>query len=109
MSKLDELRLVLCNCPDAISAGQIAERLVELRLAACVNVLPGVKSVYRWEGKIESAEEYALLIKTTSAVYAQLERTIIGLHPYELPEIIAMSVTHGLPDYVEWVHENTGH
>ena len=103
-----EYRLVLCTVPDRAVGERIAEALVERRLAACVNLLPGVTSFYEWKGKVERDEELQLLIKTTAARYAELERTVVELHPYELPEIIAVSLTEGLPGYLAWIDENTG-
>ncbi|SCK10412.1 divalent-cation tolerance protein CutA [Vogesella sp. LIG4] len=100
--------LVVCNVPDAILARQMAETLVGERLAACVNILPGCESVYRWQGKLESASEIPLLIKTTDTVYAALERRIQELHPYEVAEIIALPIVAGLAAYQQWVAEETG-
>ncbi len=98
-------QLVFCTCPDRESAGQLATALVEQHLAACVNILPGIHSVYRWQGEMESANELLLLIKTHSGVYRALERLIVQLHPYELPEIIAVPVENGLPAYLDWISE----
>jgi periplasmic divalent cation tolerance protein len=99
--------LVLTNLPDAYSAHALAGALVEARLAACVNILAPCRSVYRWQGKLESAEEVPVLIKTTAARYAELEAAIRARHPYELPEIIAVPVDHGLPAYLDWVTAET--
>ena len=99
--------LVLTNLPDRESAMKLARGLVEGRLAACVNVLSGCASVYRWQGAIEEAEEVPVLIKTRAARYADLEAAIRGLHPYELPEIIAVPVVRGLPGYLQWVADET--
>jgi len=99
--------LVLCNCPDGQTAEAIAHRLVQDQLAACVNILPEVKSIYRWQDKIENALEHTLLIKTTAATYPLLQTVITELHPYEVPEIIAIPITQGLPAYLDWIHENT--
>jgi periplasmic divalent cation tolerance protein len=95
--------LVLTNLPDADSARVLAEHLVAERLAACVNILASCQSVYRWQGKVEAAEEVPLLIKTTEARYAALEAAIRARHPYELPEIVAVPLCHGLPAYLDWV------
>jgi periplasmic divalent cation tolerance protein len=102
-----ETLLVVTNLPDRDAAMRLARALVEQRLAACVNVLNGCTSVYRWEGAIEETEEVPLLIKTRAARYPELEALIRELHPYELPEIIAVPVVRGLPDYLEWVAEDT--
>ncbi|MDX9707201.1 MAG: divalent-cation tolerance protein CutA [Azospira sp.] len=95
--------LVLANCPDAGSAETIAEALVEAGLAACVNVLAPVRSVYRWHGAVERASEVPLLIKTTAARYAALEAAILARHPYTVPEIVAIPVERGLPAYLDWL------
>lgn len=99
--------LVLTNLPDAPSAEALAKALVSARLAACVNVLAPCRSVYRWQGEVESAQEVPLLIKTTATRYAALEAAIRARHPYELPEIIAVPIAHGLPDYLNWVVAET--
>ena len=99
--------LILTNLPDANSAQALAATLVSERLVACVNVLAPCRSVYRWQGAIESAQEVPLLIKTTAARYADLEAAIRAAHPYELPEIIAVPIAHGLPDYLDWVVTET--
>jgi len=102
-----EVLLVLTNLPDQASAKRIAEALVEHRVAACVNILAECLSVYRWQDKMEAANEVPLLIKTTRAVYPRLEKIIREHHPYELPEIIAVSVDAGLPGYLQWVAQET--
>lgn len=99
--------LVLTNLPDAESARALAGRLVEARLAACVNILAPCRSVYRWEGRIEDATEVPMLIKTTAARYAELEAAIRAGHPYSLPEIVALPIERGLPDYLGWVAAET--
>lgn len=99
--------LVLTNCPDEESANAIALALVEERLAACVNILPRVQSIYRWEGAVESATEIPLLIKATAANYSALETAIRDRHPYTVPEIIALPVERGLPAYLEWIASET--
>jgi len=102
-----ETLLVITNFPDRAGAEQLAHSLVEARLAACVNLLPPCRSVYRWQGAIEAAEEHTLLIKTTRDRYAALETAIRSGHPYELPEIVAVPVTAGFPAYLEWVAAGT--
>jgi periplasmic divalent cation tolerance protein len=99
--------LVISNLPDRASADRLAQALVERRLAACVNILAPCRSVYRWQGALESAEEHPLLIKTTADRYSALEEAIRGLHPYELPEIVAVPLTAGLPEYLTWVAAET--
>lgn len=102
-----ETLLVITNLPDAYSAHALAGALVEARLAACVNILAPCRSVYRWQGRTENAEEVPVLIKTTAARYAALEAAIRARHPYELPEIIAVPVDRGLPEYLAWVATET--
>ena len=100
-----ETLLVLTNCPDEEAANTIALAIVEARLAACVNILPRVQSIYHWQGRVESATEIPLLIKSTAASYPALQEAIRALHPYEIPEIIALPIGHGLPAYLNWVAE----
>ncbi|WP_374325504.1 divalent-cation tolerance protein CutA [Azonexus sp.] len=97
--------LILTNCPDDAVANAIALAVVEEGLAACVNLLPRVQSIYRWQGAVESASEVPLLIKASAANYPALEQRIAELHPYELPEIIALPITRGLPAYLNWLAE----
>jgi periplasmic divalent cation tolerance protein len=104
---MSEVLLVLTNLPDRASAERVAEALVIQRVAACVNVLAECASIYRWEGKLEHASEVPLLIKTTRAAYPKLEDALRKLHPYELPEIIALPVDTGLPEYLNWVVQET--
>lgn len=104
---MSETLLVLTNAPDPETADAIARCLVDQRLAACVNVLAPCRSVYRWENKIEDAAEIPLLIKTTSTRYAEVERTITQAHPFDTPEILSFPVTYGLPDYLDWVAQET--
>ncbi len=99
--------LVLTNLPERETAEKLAWSLVEERLAACVNILAPCRSVYRWRGAIESADEYPLLIKTSVERYPALELAIRRAHPYELPEIIAVPLAAGLPGYLEWVAAET--
>jgi periplasmic divalent cation tolerance protein len=103
----DAALLVFTNAPDREVAGRIAEALVDKRLAACVNVLAGCTSLYRWQGEVERVEEIPMIIKTRAARYPEVEALIRHLHPYELPEIVAVPVTRGLPDYLQWVAEET--
>ncbi|MDH5445845.1 MAG: divalent-cation tolerance protein CutA [Gammaproteobacteria bacterium] len=100
--------IVLCTCPDEQTATVIADRLVEEGLAACVNILPGIMSVFQWQGKIEHDDEYLLVIKTQESRYQDLEIMVQQLHPYELPEIIAVSIERGLSGYLEWIDRSTG-
>jgi periplasmic divalent cation tolerance protein len=99
--------LVLTNLPDREAAERLAERLVAQRVAACVNILAPCRSVYRWQGALQRDEEHPMLIKTTGERYAVLEQAIRDAHPYELPEIVAVSIERGLPAYLSWVAEET--
>jgi periplasmic divalent cation tolerance protein len=100
--------LVFTNAPDQATAQRLAQELIARRLAACVNLLAPCRSVYHWQGAVETAEEVPVLIKTTSAQYENLQKAIIELHPYELPEIIAVPVARGLPAYLNWIAAETG-
>ena len=102
-----ETILVFSNLPDQASATKLAAVLIEQRLAACVNVQAPCTSVYRWQGKVETATEVPIFIKTTREHYPALEAAIRAHHPYELPEIIAVPLVAGLPAYLEWVHTET--
>ena len=99
-----EAVLIISNFPDQKTATLLAEALVEQRLAACVNVLSPCVSIYRWQGKIESAGEVPVLIKTRKQHYDRVEQLIKMMHPYELPEIITINVDGGLPRYLQWVN-----
>lgn len=100
--------VVLCTAPDRDTAMMLAETAVNERLAACVSVIPGITSVYEWQGKAETDTELQLIIKTSQASYARLQQRLLELHPYELPEIIAVPVTEGLAGYLSWINETTG-
>ncbi|MBK1732968.1 divalent-cation tolerance protein CutA [Thiococcus pfennigii] len=99
----DDPLLALCTCPDPATAERIARALVEERLAACVNVLPGITSLYQWRGRVERDAEVALLIKTVGARFEALRARLVALHPYEVPEVIATPIVAGLPAYLDWV------
>ena len=103
----EETLLVFTNLPDRDAALVLARALVERRLAACVNVLGACTSVYRWQGNMEEAAEVPVLLKTRATRYAEVEATIRELHPYELPEIVAVPIVRGLPEYLDWVAEET--
>jgi periplasmic divalent cation tolerance protein len=100
--------LVLTNLPDRAAAERLAQMLIEKRVAACVNILAPCRSVYRWKDAVQHDEEHPMLIKTTGEGYAALEAAIRAGHPYELPEIIAVTVERGLPAYLDWVAAETG-
>lgn len=99
--------LVINTCPDAETAQRIAHALVEQGHAACVNIVPGLRSVYRWQDAIQEDAECLLLAKTRESRVAALTDAVRGLHPYELPEVIAVPVTAGLAPYLDWVRDNT--
>ena len=103
LSMSTNLQLVLCSVPNRETAEHIAETLVSEQLAACVNIIPGIVSIYRWKEAIEKDGELLLLIKTTRNMYESLEHRIQALHPYELPEIIAVSIQTGQTDYIKWI------
>jgi periplasmic divalent cation tolerance protein len=103
MSNPDEIQVIFCTVPDTTTGERIARYLLEQRLAACVNLIAGIRSFYRWQGQIESGEEVLLKIKAARADYARLETAIRSQHPYELPEIIAVSVSNGFTEYLDWV------
>lgn len=99
--------LVLSTCPGSITAKNIANELIADQLAACVQVVPGVQSFFRWVGKVDNKEEHLLVIKTTAARYPELEEKIKALHPYELPEIVAVPISDGLAGYLTWINDCT--
>jgi periplasmic divalent cation tolerance protein len=96
-------QIILCTCPDKDTAEKIARLLLNDKLTACVNILPGITSMYLWHEQIESAQEQLLLIKAKKSCYEAIEKTIIEHHPYELPEIIAVPIENGLPEYLHWI------
>lgn len=101
------IQLILTTAPDADIAESLAHQLVESGLAACVKQLGPCQSTYRWQGQIESATEFPLLIMSDESRYAELEAWLKNAHPYDLPEIIALSCANGLPEYLSWVSEST--
>jgi len=103
---MESVRLVLCSFPDLDAARQIGTLLVERQLAACVNLLPGAQSIYHWQGKVESAPEVLGLFKTTEALLQEFERALTELHPYEVPEIIAIRPDAVAGPYRAWLLES---
>jgi periplasmic divalent cation tolerance protein len=99
--------VLLCSCPNEADARRIAEALVESRLAACVNMIRGVESIYRWEGEIETAKEVLLLIKSTAERWDELRARITELHTYDTPEIIALPISAGSEKYLNWIGRET--
>lgn len=104
----DAALLVLTQMPDHASARALARALVESRLAACVSVGAPVDSLYHWDGQIETAREVPVTIKTRRERYAAVEAAILAGHPYELPEILAVPILHGLERYLDWIRAETG-
>lgn len=100
--------IVLCTFPDAEKARQIGAALIERQVAACINLLPGVTSIYRWEDKIEEESEVLGVIKTTEESYPALEAAILELHPYDTPEVIALPVEQSAEKYLKWVSGQVG-
>ncbi len=91
---------------DARQAEEIARRLVEEKLAACVNIIPSVRSVYRWKDRVEESTELMLVVKTEQRVFEKMKRRVLELHSYELPEIIALNISEGLEGYLDWINTN---
>ena len=100
--------IAFCTFPDAETARKAVKEIVDLRLAACGNVLPEVHSVYRWQGKVESSDETLVIFKLAADRYAQFETKLRSLHPYDVPEIISCKIDNGLPEYLRWVIESCG-
>jgi len=100
--------VVLSTCETAEEADRIATALVENRLAACVNIVPGVRSVYRWKGAVEKADEFLLVIKTSRPLLEKAQAEIERIHSYDLPEAIALAVVDGSEQYLEWMNSNLG-
>ena len=103
----DAAILVLTSLPDAESARALARSLVKGRLAACVNVGAPVESMYHWRGEIETAQEVPVVIKTRESLYPAVEAAVLAVHPYELPEVVAVPVSHGLEGYLDWIRAET--
>jgi periplasmic divalent cation tolerance protein len=101
-------RNILTTAGSQEEAGKIAHALVERRLAACVNIVPQIGSVYRWQGKVETAQEWLLLIKTQAELYERVRDALKELHSYDLPECVMLEVTAGSHEYLDWVTQNTG-
>jgi len=108
MALATKTRIIFVMAANEEEASMIARTLVEEQLAACVNIISPVRSIYRWQAKIEESGECLLLIKTSTRNYARLERRVKDLHSYDVPEIIAMTLAHGSSDYLKWIAESTG-
>lgn len=104
---MTEVRVVLVTVPDEESGLALARSLVDERLVACANLVPGLRSVYRWQGSIEEAKELLLILKTRAELVGDLARRVAELHPYDVPEVLALEVGGGLPAYLDWVEAET--
>ncbi len=104
----DEVLLAFSTFPDPETARRIARQLIAENFAACANMIPAIESIYRWQGKIEQGNETLVLFKTTAARSAAFQEKLKSLHPYDVPEIIFIPLTDGLPEYLRWVVDNSG-
>ena len=107
MQNQGEFLLVQTSCPDKESAVALAQEIIKKKVAACVNVLPEVTSFYEWKGDVKQDSEILLLIKTQKSRYLDLQAVICESHPYELPEVIAVTITDALPEFLSWIREET--
>lgn len=103
---MTDKRIVLTTAGSEEEAGKIARQLVERRLAACVNIVPRIKSVYRWKDNVEEAEEWLLIVKTTAAAFASVRAAIVELHSYEVPECLCLEIEDGSKEYLQWIGES---
>ena len=103
-----EYQIILNTCSDKDAATNIANTLIDEGLAACVNIIPGLTSIYSWRGQRETGTEVLLMIKTRTELYSQVESRIVSLHSYELPEILSVPIEHGLKAYLDWIDNSTG-
>jgi len=103
---MSDKRIVLSTCGSLEEARRIAQALVERRLAACVNIVPNIESIYRWKGEIETSSEHLLVIKTTERAFASLREAIAGLHSYDIPECIELAINDGSAAYLRWIEES---
>jgi len=104
---MSEISIVLVTAGSAEEAAAIGRTLIEERLAACANIVPGIRSIYRWKGKIYDEQEFLLIIKTRTSLFEAVQKRVKELHSYEVPEIISFPVARGLPQYLEWVQAET--
>jgi periplasmic divalent cation tolerance protein len=100
---MTEVFVILCTCPNAIEAEKLAAGLVEHGMAACVNILPEIRSIYRWQGVLHNEAEVLMIVKTTRQAYSRVEKWLSKHHPYDVPEILAIPVQAGSSDYLDWV------
>jgi periplasmic divalent cation tolerance protein len=105
---MTDKRIVLCTCGSEVEAAKIARYVVEHQLAACVNILPRIESIYRWQGKVEASHEWLLLIKTTAEKFVEVRAAIAELHSYDLPECVAIAIEDGSAEYLAWIGDSVG-
>jgi periplasmic divalent cation tolerance protein len=103
---VEQILIAFCTFPDPNTARKVVNEIIDLRLAACGNILPPIHSIYRWKGKLESSEETLVIFKLEAERYGDFEAKLRALHPYEVPEIISVKVDSGLPEYLRWVAES---
>src|SRR2546423_7196774 len=103
---MGKVHIALCTFPDADTARKIVKEIVDLRLAACGNIIPAVHSIYRWQGEVESADEVLAIFKLHASRYSEFETKLQSLHPYDVPEVISCEIDNGLPEYLRWVTES---
>ena len=105
---MNEVRIVLCTFPDVALARQIGTVLVEMQLAACVNLIPGVESIYHWQGQLETSTEVLAIFKTSAAAWPAFQRALMDRHPYAVPEIVALEPSSVAPAYQAWLLGSLG-
>ncbi len=105
---MEDAVVALVTAPDEATAASLARAFVEARLAACVNLVPRIRSIYRWQDRVEDEAEVLMIVKTRRALVAALETRLLELHPYDTPELLVLPVEHGAPDYLAWIAEETG-
>jgi periplasmic divalent cation tolerance protein len=103
-----DVLVVLVTAPSAEKAAELGRALVSERLAACANVVPGIRSVYWWDGKVQDEPEALILLKTTRARFEELRDRVLALHPYQVPEVVALGIEAGSDRYLEWIARETG-
>ena len=104
---MDEYIVIFCTVPSKDVGNKIGSALVDKKVAACVNIVPGLTSIYEWKGKVCNDEECLLIVKSRKALFERIKKEILQLHPYELPEVISLQITDGLEPYLGWIAENT--
>lgn len=103
---MDTYIVVFCTTPSAEISNQIANECIKKKIAACCNIIPGIRSIYEWEGKVEKSEEQLLMIKSTEDNFKALENTINEIHPYDVPEIISVKINNGNESYLKWINQS---